>query len=215
MHSDSISVGCCSSSSALRGRNKGPVAGDPAAAGEGPTAAPGGPGCTAPLADIIPRAAQRATSGFRGARGLTSYSRCSRPFLKRPQTPRFLGQSLTKTSGSWTVLDRTCATLIQFSASLASCGSSTRVASLSPGLYKMPEDKGTSLPWNPLGCALKTVLRPCLGPRSGYLASPLPASLTPQLISVPLSTVPNSKYTALPFTASHPHRIHCLILFPN
>lgn len=63
MHRDSISVGCCSSSSALRGRNKGPVAGNPAAEDEGPTAAPGGPGCTAPLADITPRAAQR--SSFR------------------------------------------------------------------------------------------------------------------------------------------------------
>lgn len=104
MHSDSISVGCCSSSSALRGRNKGPVSDNAAAVGEGPTAAPGGPGCTAPLADITPRATRVAASGFRSPRNLTSFSRCSRPFLKRPQTLRFLGQSLTKISGSWAVL---------------------------------------------------------------------------------------------------------------
>lgn len=55
MHSDSISVGCCSSSSALIGRNKCPVPGCRAWTGEGAAAAAGSPGPTAPPANMTTR----------------------------------------------------------------------------------------------------------------------------------------------------------------
>ena len=91
MHSDSISVGCCSSSSALIGRNKCPGPGCRAGTGEGAAAAPGSPGSTAPLANMTTR-----SSGpnfgllrlswphpfLRHFRQLPP-----RPSLKRPRTP--------------------------------------------------------------------------------------------------------------------------------
>lgn len=75
----------------------------------------------------------------------------------------------------------------------------------------MPKDKGTGFLWNPLGCALKTDQN--LPASLLLLSSFSPPCLSfPQLlISVLLSIASNSKYTALLFTASHPHRIPCLI----
>lgn len=95
MQSDSISVGCCSSSSALIGRNKRSGAGARAGAAEGAAVAAGRPGSTAPLAAMA--ATRRAGLRFR----LPLPSR-PHPFLRhfRQLQPRPAPPLLKEAAGS-------------------------------------------------------------------------------------------------------------------